>query len=344
MSSKISSATFVKLQGEILSKNLGPLYFFIGDEPYFLDKLSDIFEHNLLDENEQSFNLEVIYGADLNAGSFVALARQYPVFAPYRIILVKEAQRIRKDQMDRLTPYLKQPATSTVVVFVYKSETGPDKRTTIGKILFNEAVVFESKRMYENQIGDWIEQWLRLRNVAIEPQALILLVSCLGANLQLIENELNKILAQQPENKAARIDKDMIYENINIDKEFNIFELINALGERNGLKSIQIATYLSLQAKNNPTIMIVAQLYSFYLKVAKLKQRRNISEGEAAKLLGVHPFWVKQYLAAARVHTFSQVVGNIQHLQEADLALKGISTTQMSEAHILKSLVLNLLH
>jgi len=336
---------FGEIEQEIKARQYTPVYFFYGEESFFIEKLADAIEAHALTDVEKSFNFDTFYGPEIKATSLIATARAYPVMAQKRLIFIKEAHRLPKDQTDVLVSYLEKPVPTTIMVFLHLSGTKPDARTKFGKLVTQGTqyiTAFESKKLYENQVGSWVEDIIKRKGFAIQADALHLIIASLGTNLSLIEKELQKIFTHLTAEQKNTIDKNMVYDFINIDRDYNVFELINSLGQKNSYHSHLIIHQLLSNSKANPTVLIISQLYNYYSKLALIKQQRIESDTAAAQTLGLSPFIAKQYVSATRNYTYERLCQNMHFIVEADLSIKGIRTTQMGDEHILKMLVYRL--
>jgi len=287
----------LKIVNDIKNGNIKPIYFLMGDEPYFIDKLSDYMEQNLLSEDEKGFNQTVLYGRDVSIEEIVSTAKRYPMMAERQVVIVKEAQDLSKN-IDKLESYVDNPMLSTVLVFCYKYKT-LDKRKKMTKSLDKVGVVFESKKLYDNQVGDWIKRVLSAKNYTIEPKANAMLVEFLGADLSKINNELEKLQIILP--KGSTITPKQIEENIGFSKDFNNFELLNALGSRNQLKAYQIAQYFSDNQKANPLVVTTATVFGFFIKILKYHGLKDRNPKNVASALGVSPYFLKDYDLALKI-------------------------------------------
>lgn len=321
---------------------IAPVYFLHGDESYFIDKLADYILDKSLTEAERSFNLDVLYGPEVNGASLVANARSYPVMAQRRVMLIKEAHRIRKDQFDKLAQYLADPVETTTMVFLHKSGQKPDRRTKFGKTVFSNATVFESKKLYENQVFDWLGKLLTQRKVSADPDALQIIVGSLGQNLQRIANETEKIFLHLQSKGEHKITKEIVYQFVQIDREFNVFELISAVGARDLRQSQLIVQRMTANTKEHSPFMMIGQLSAFFAKLALLKQQRANTDQAVVKALKISPFIARQYLAALKKYSYARLKQNLAFIQHADLSLKGVVTTNMSEQHIMQTLIFQL--
>lgn len=333
---------FEVLKREIQAGKFAPLYYFFGEESYFLDKLTGLLESKVLNPGEETFNKAVIYGNEAKAGRLMGELRSFPMMAEHRLVLLKEAQQMNKAELEKLVPYLKQPLQSTVFVIVFKGKK-MDGRSKAFKAIKENGVIFESKSLYENQVSNWIGKFLKERDYTLEPSALQVLVAYLGNNLSLIESELEKIFIYLgPETK--HIPLPVVYEMINVDKDFNVFELINALGVRDHSKSHFIINQMMKNVKDHPPILVVFQLFKFYQRLALLQSKKLARVDDIGRFLRIHKFIAGQYATALRNYNARDLQRNLVAVLEADLFLKGVHSTHMSGEHVMKTLVYKLLN
>jgi DNA polymerase-3 subunit delta len=311
----------------------------MGDEPYFIDRLAGYFERDLLQEEEKSFNQQVFYGRDVEIGQIIEAAKRYPMMAERQLVLVKEAQALSRN-IEKLLPYAENPQPSTVLVFCYKYKS-LDKRTKLYKTLNKNGVVFESKRLYENQVPAWIESSLKEKGHPIAPKASHMLVEFLGTDLGKIDKELEKLtLIVEP---GKPITPEIIEENIGISKDFNNFELQNAIGERDIPKAHRIVNYFGQNPKDNPMVVTTAILHNFFAKILQYHSLGDKSKNNVASKLGVNPFFVKDYAMAARNIPMKKASQNIAFLRQADAMSKGVGAANVPQGDLLKELLVKIM-
>ena len=324
---------------EISKGNIKPIYFLMGEEPYYIDKISEFIEGNILDEAEKGFNQSVLYGRDVTVEEIIGAAKRYPMMAERQVIIVKEAQDLSRT-IEKLTAYATNPQMSTVLVINYKFKK-LDKRKALYKAIHKIGLVYESKRLYENQVVDWIRRVLSGKKYQIEPKAAHMLVDFLGTDLSKIKNELQKLITILPDHTI--ITPKHIEENIGISKDFNNFELRKAVGERNVAKANQIIEYFSQNPKSNPLVMTISLLNSFFTQLLVYHGLKNKSRDHAANALGIRAFFVKDYVTAANNYPMRKVSQIISLLRDADVKSKGVGASQ-SQRDILKELLFKILH
>ncbi len=316
-----------------------PIYFLMGEESYFIDQISDYITKNVLTEAEKGFNQHILYGKDTDVDTIITHARRFPMMANHQVIILREAQNIKK--IEDLEPYVRNPLNSTILVINYKYKT-LDKRKTFTKLIEQKGVLFESKKIYDNQLPAWINSYLSSHKYSIEPQASAMLAEYLGTDLSKVSNELNKLIISLPEN--TKITPDHIEKNIGISKDFNIFELQNALGERNVLKSNQIVNYFAANPGSNPFPRTVSSLYSFYMKILTYHFLEDKSQNAVASSLQVNPYFVRSYVAAAKQYPIKKVVDIMGILREYDMKSKGIGNVSASAGDLQKEMIYRILH
>lgn len=324
---------------DIKNGNFKPIYFLMGEEPYYIDKISEYIENNVLDEAEKGFNQTVMYGRDVAIDEIILSAKRFPMMAERQVIIVKEAQDLSRT-IDKLESYANNPQPTTVLVINYKYKK-LDKRKKAYKAIAKSGLIFESKKMYENQVSDWIRRVLSGKKFNIEPKASHLLVEFLGTDLSKISNELDKLTSVLP--AETIINSNHIEENIGISKDFNNFELRKAVGERQVVKANRIINYFAQNPKNNPLVMTISLLNSFFTQLLMYHGLKDKSKGSVAKALGVNPYFVDDYFSAAKNYPMRKVSQVIGLLRDADVKSKGVGANQ-SHHDILKELLFKVMH
>ncbi|PQJ82190.1 DNA polymerase III subunit delta [Polaribacter glomeratus] len=324
---------------DIKNGNIKPIYFLMGEEPYYIDKISDYIEENILEETEKGFNQQVMYGRDSTIEDIVSAAKRYPMMAERQVIIVKEAQDLSKN-IEKLVSYAENPQPTTVLVLNYKYKK-LDKRKKLHKAIAKFGLIYESKKLYENQVSDWIRRVLSGKKYQIEPKASQMLVEFLGTDLSKISNELDKLMIILP--KETVINDKHIEDNIGISKDFNNFELRKAVGEKNILKANRIINYFSENPKNNPTVMTISLLNSFFTQLLLFHGLQDKSKSSVARALGVSPYFIDEYFLAGRNYPMRKVAQVIAFLRDADVKSKGVGANQTQE-DILKELLFKILH
>jgi len=325
---------------EINSGNTKPIYFLMGEEAFYIDKISDYIENNILSDSEKEFNQMVLYGRDVTIEDIVANAKRFPMMAEKQVVIVKEAQDLSRT-IEKLSSYAENPQPSTVLVVCYKYKT-LDKRKKLAKIVSKNGCLFESKKLYENQVGEWISSNLKERGYNIEPKAVQMLVEFLGSNLSKINNELDKLTLVLP--KGTSISAIHIEDNIGISKDFNNFELRKSIGEKQVLKANQIATYFAQNPKSNPLVMTISLLNSFFTQLLMYHGLKDKGKINVAKVLRINPYFVNEYQRAAKNYPMRKVAQVIAYLRSADIKSKGVGASNLPQGDILKELLFKIMH
>jgi len=328
----------VKIINDIKAGNIKPIYFLMGDEPYYIDKLTEYIEQNILQEHERDFNQTILYGRDVTIEDVVGNAKRYPMMADRQVVVVREAQELSRT-IDKLESYVENPQNTTVLVFAYKYKT-LDKRKKVTKLLAKHGVVYESKKMYENQVGTWISRVLQGKGYSIEPKANAMLVEFLGNDLSKISNELDKLQIIFP--KGHTINPKDIEENIGFSKDYNVFELQNALGSRNQIKAYKIAQYFADNPKDNPMVVTTSLVFSFFIKVLKYHGIKDKNPAKVAPILGVSPFFMKDYDVALKNYPMKKVSSIVATLRDIDVKSKGVGANALPTHDLLKEMLVKI--
>ena len=317
-----------------------PIYLLQGEEPYYIDALSDYIEDNVLTDAEKGFNQTVFYGKDSDPVNIAESALRFPMMASKQVIVVKEAQSLGK--IETLASYAEKPLASTVMVLAYKYKT-VDARSKLVKAIKKNGVVFTSKKLYDNQVPGWIDGYLKEHNYTITPQAAQLLTTFLGTELGKIANELNKlVIAVKDTNK---ITPEHIEKNIGVSKDYNILELQNALGTKDVLKANKIINFFGANPTLNPIQKTVAGLYFYFSKLFTYHFLKDKSERSVAAELRVHPFFVREYISAAKKYSPTKLYEIMGILREYDMKSKGFNvSTMVNTADLQKEMIYKILH
>jgi len=329
-----------QLVTDIKKGNIKPIYFLMGEEAYYIDRVSDFIEEHVLAEEEKGFNQMVLYGRDVTIEDIIANAKRYPMMAERQVIIVKEAQDLSKS-IDKLADYVinLQPTTVLVINYKYKKL---DKRKALFKAINKVGVVYESKKLYENQVADWIRRVLSGQNYTISPKAAQMLVEFLGTDLSKINNELNKLKIILP--KDTQISPENIEENIGISKDYNNFELRKAVGDRNVFKAHKIINYFADNPKANPMIVTVSMLFHFFSQLLHLHGMNDKSPRSVASALKVSPYFVSDYITASKNYPMKTVSGVIAILRDFDVKSKGVGANAVPQGDLLKELLVRIMN
>lgn len=324
---------------ELKNKIYKPLYLLSGEESYFIDKVVDYIEDNVLTEDEKSFNLTVIYGKDADVRQIDSIAKRYPMMSNYQVVIIKEAQDLKG--INDLVFYAEKPLKSTILVVSYKHKE-IDARGKLYKTFEKNGTVLKSKRLYENQVPNWIVSCLKTKGMNIKPEAATMISDFLGTDLSKVENELNKLQILLP--PGTTITPDHVEKNIGISKDYNVFELMNAIGSRNILKANKIINYFGENTKENPPVLIIDRMYVFFTQLLKIHALGPQADRKAiATELGINEFFAKDYITGKNNFPIMKIINNISTLREFDLKSKGLGG-EMTPGQLLKELTFKILH
>lgn len=327
---------FKQIIQEVSGDVFHPVYVLAGEEAFFIDKIAEAIERKALSESEKAFNQTILYGKEIDFKTIVDNARQFPMMAARRLVLVKEAQQLKNSDLDKLVPYLENPSPQTILVLCHKHKK-LDKRTKYGKAAGKNAILFESKKLYDNQIAGWILDYVKTQNATISPNAAALMAEYLGSDLSKISNEIEKLLINT---KDKQIQIDHIHEQIGISKEYNVFEFQKALGQKNVVKSYRIINHMSENAKSNPIPMMVSSLYQYFTKIMIISGMKNASESVLLGALKLgSPYFLREYKAAAANFTVTEIQNILLALSKADQRSKGIGARTNDYKAILQDFV-----
>lgn len=325
----------------IKNKELLPIYFFHGEEPYFMDVALKAFENDLLTEEEKAFNQTVVYGKDTTYSEVISLARQFPMMGDLQVIIVKEAQDIvlTEPESKALLTYIENPVASTLLVIAYKYKK-VDSRKAFMKALTKNKMLFSSDKFRDYQIAKWIEGELKSLKLNATPSIPTLLAEYLGTDLSRISNELQKL--KMILKKEEILDEKIVETHIGISKDFNVFELIKALGRKDDVQSFKIAHFMG-QAKSTSLVMSIGNIYTFFSNLIIFQTMKGESPQNQASVMNVNPYFLKDYAEAARFYNLKHCTRAISVLREIDLKSKGLGAVNMSDGEILREMVYKIL-
>lgn len=330
---------------DLKSGKYAPIYFLQGEEPFFIDQISNFIEKNAIAEHEKSFNQVVMYGKEATMNVILSNARRFPMMSERQVVIVKEAQNIPnlgKEEVDGLLlNYLQNPLPSTILVFAHKYKK-IDGRKPLAKELDKKAILVTSEKIKDFQLPAWIEAYVKSQGHNIDTNTSSFLADSIGNNLELIANELTKIFINFTE--PTLLTKDHIQKYVGINKEYNNFELLKAIGFRDMVKANKIIHYFSQNPKSNPLIPMLALIYNYFAKIALIHANKNLGEAELAKITGVNPYFLKEYKSAAKNYHLGKVIDCFGYIQEADLRSKGVDSGGMDEAEILREMIFKIMH
>jgi DNA polymerase-3 subunit delta len=331
--------TVERILTDLKNRKFYPVYFLTGEESYYIDQIAAYIEDHVVEESQKDFNLTVLYGKDVDAAAIIGQAKRYPMMSDHQVVIVKEAQDVKN--IEELQPYLEQPLGSTLLVLCYKYKK-IDKRRIFVKTVEKKGVFFESARLYENKIPEWIRIYLQEKGYSITPKASVMLTEFLGTDLTRIANELGKLQINAP--AGSVIDEKLVELQIGIHKDFNVFELQKALGVRDTFKAYQIAAYFAGNPRENPLPRTLSILHAYFLKLMLYHQLKDKSRNSVASALGINPFFVQDYQSAAQQYPMDQLIRIMGIFREYDLKSKGIDNVSADDGELLKEMIFKILH
>jgi DNA polymerase-3 subunit delta len=322
-----------------------PIYFLFGAEVFYIDQITLYIEENALEPAEKGFNQMIFYGKDVTVNDLISHAKRFPMMSERQVVIIKEAQGIqdfnRQEAQEMLANYVQNPLPSTILVLAFKNKT-LDKRKSLFKTIEKHAIAVESKKLYDNQIPDWVFQYISDKGHEIEVTAAQILIDFIGNDLERLSNEINKVLINYSE--KVTITPGIVQKYIGISKDYNAFELQRAIAVKDILKANKIVNYFGTNTKTNPIIPVIALIFNFFSKILVIHKSKDKSQNQLAKLAGVNPYFIKEYIHAAQNYSLGKVIQNIHYIREADLRSKGVGAGNIKDGEILKELVYKLLH
>jgi DNA polymerase-3 subunit delta len=334
------AVTYEEIISDLKNRIFKPVYFLAGEEPYYIDLITEYIEERVLPEDEKAFNQMILYGDDTNIPSIIDTARRFPMMSSHQVIIIKEAQSLKK--LEDLVIYLEKPLLSTILVISYKYKT-LDKRTKLFKTLESHGAYFESAKIRDYLIPGWIERYLMTKGIRIDPNASAMLTEYLGTDLHKIVNELDKLIITLPEGKPV-ITNGLIEKNIGISKDYNNFELQKAIGEKNVLKANMIVHYFANNPKENPITLTIASLFGYFSKLLTYHYVTDKSKNSVASVLKVNPFFVKDFETSSVKYNVTRTLQIISLLRTYDMRSKGYGDPGTDQGDLLKELVYKILH
>ncbi|MCE2612244.1 DNA polymerase III subunit delta [Flavobacteriaceae bacterium D16] len=325
---------------EIRKGQSRPIYFLMGEETYYIDRIADFISDTVLTEEEKGFNQVVLYGKEISVDDVVSHSKRYPMMAEKQVVIVKEAQHLSRT-IDQFAHYADNPQPSTVLVLCYKYKKLDKRKKLYKSLMASNAVLFESKKLYENQVTEWIRKTLKSQGYTISHKASILLVEFLGTDLSRINNELEKLKLVLP--KSSQITPDHIEQHIGISKDYNNFELKKAIGEKDVKKATQIINYFTRNPKDNPFVVTITLLHTFFSQLLQYHGLNDHSPKNVASALRINPYFVGEFQTAARNYPMKRASQIISALRELDLKGKGVGASNMPQGELLKELLARIL-
>lgn len=338
-------ANVKKILGDLKSRRYSPVYFLQGEEPYFIDLISQYIEASVLTDAEKGFNQVILYGKDTSVASILTNARRFPMMSERQVVIIKEAQDIPDLNKDTgiklLLDYLARPVPSTVLVFCHKHKS-LDKRRELGKKIDQLSVCLSTKKLYDNQLPAFVTEYVQEKKISIEDKAVQALCEYVGNDLNRLANEIDKLTVVLKGNDSITLE--LVMTQVGVSKEYNIFELQKAILYKDVLAANRIVNYFESNTRKNPIIPVVAFLYSFFSKVLVASQSADKSEKALVSVLKVSPYAAKDYSLALRQYPASKLVDIIARVKEADLRLKGVNTGSVTDGQIFRELIYRMMH
>lgn len=333
--------TYEEIVRNLRNKVYAPVYFLMGEEDYYIDRISDYIIDTVLTDTEKEFNLTVLYGSDTDIATIINAAKRYPMMSKYQVVAVREAQALRN--LDELVYYLQKPLESTILVMCYK-HGALDRRKKLVAELEKAGVLFESKKLKDAQLPGFITSYLKRKQVEIEPKASEMMAEFVGTDLNRMAGELEKLVITLPTGQR-RITPEQIERNIGISKDYNNFELRNALIEKDVLKANRIIKYFEENPKNNPLQVTLAVLFNFFANLMLVYYAPDKSDRGIAAHLGLRSPWqAKDYENAMKRYTGVKVMQIVGAIRQCDAKSKGVENSSVSDGELLRELVYFILH
>ena len=337
-------ASVKKIMSELKAGKYAPVYFLQGEETFYIDLIANYIEENALPTADRSFNQVIVYGKDAAMANILTHARRFPMMAEKQVVIVKEAQEIqdlnKEGGSKLLLDYLKNPQPSTILVFCHKHKS-LDKRKELGKKIDHYTVALNCKKMYDNQLPDFISEYASDKKISIEDRAVMALCEYVGNDLHRLTNEVDKLMIASPANS---ISLEQVMNGVGVSKEYNIFELQKAIIRKDTLLANRIVNYFEANTRKNPMIPVVAFLYSFFSKLLAASQCEDKTDKGLVSILKVSPYAAKDYVYALRQYPTDKIIYTISSLKEADLKLKGVNSGSGTDGQILRELIFRIVY
>lgn len=338
---KSPGITYEQIVRDVRGGNIKPVYYLMGEESYYIDRVADFIVQSVLKPEEQEFSLLTLYGADTDVESIMTAARAYPMGSQYMVVLVKEAQNLK--HFDRFELYFRQIQPTTILIFCHKNGT-IDRRKTVASLIAKQGVLFESKKLYDSQLPPFVADYMRRRRVAIDTEAAELLSAYVGADLNRLASEMDKLIVALPEG-ARSVTADLVKQNIGVTRNFNVFELQDALGAKDVFRVFGIAKYFESNPKENPVQMILPSLFKYFSNIMLAFYAPDKSERGIAAWLGMTEWQVrKNVLPPMKAYSGVKVMQILSEIRRTDARSKGVGNPSISNGDLMKELLYFILH
>ena len=333
--------TYEEIARDLKNRIYKPVYYLMGEESYYIDRISEYIAQTVLNENEKEFNQTILYGADTDIATIINAAKRYPMMSKYQVVIVKEAQGVKN--IDELSYYLQKPLESTILVLCHKHGV-LDRRKKLAAEIEKVGVLFESKKIKDAQLTGFITSYLKRKSIEIEPKASEMMAEFVGTDLSRMAGELEKLIITLPKGQK-RITPEQIEQNIGISKDYNNYDLRNALIIKDVFKANQIIKYFEENPKTNPLQMTLSVLFNFFSNLMLAYYAPEKSEQGIAAQLGLKSPWQsKDYLAAMRKYSGVKVMQIIGEIRYCDAKSKGVGNSSLGDGELLRELVYKILH
>lgn len=334
--------TFQAIMSDLKAQKFSPIYILMGDESYYIDQISDYISENVLMPGERDFNLTVCFGSDVSAVQVTDMARRFPMMAKYQVIIVKEAQNIRS--LEALEKYLKNPVKSTILVWCYKNGK-IDARKKVMSLAQANGVVFESKKLRDYQLGDFIQNYVKEKSVSIDPKSCQMIAGFVGADLNRLTSELDKVIISLSDDDR-RVTPETVEREVGVSKDFNTFELREAIVQKNIFKANQIVKYFDKNPKAGSLYSFLPLLFSFFQNLMIVHySAKKATENDVAKALDLRSSWgAKEYFVGLRNYSPRKTMEVISKIRETDAKSKGLDNPNTGVGDLMKELIFFILH
>ncbi len=330
---------FKQIENDIKSKKFSPIYLLMGEEEFYIDYLTNLIIENSISKSEKEFNYNVLYGKETDIDEIISICKKFPLMSNHQVVVIKEAQDLSRT-IDKLSDYANNFLESTILIINYKHKS-LDKRKSLYKLISKNGVVFESKRLYENQVQQWIKDQLNNKSIKISNKAVAMIVDFLGTDLSKIDNELTKLL--QLKKNLKEVSENEIEKYIGISKEYNNFELRNAISEKNAFKAFQIADYFAKNPNSNPLVVTISMVFDFFSKLLLYHANESFPDSKKAIIMKINPYFIKEYNKASKNYSIKKVTQVISIIREYDLKSKGSGVKNTSHLELLNEMIVRII-
>ena len=338
---KTTGITYEQIIREVRAGSIKPVYYLMGEESYYIDRIADFLVDSILKPEERDFNLITYFGADVDIDTVITAAKSYPMGASHLVIVVREAQNLK--QIDRLEYYFRQMQPSTVLIFCHKNGT-LDRRTKTATLINKEGILFESKKLYDNQLPVFVRDYLKRKRVAIDAESCEIVSALIGSDLNRIASELDKLVLALPKGEKT-VDRNLVLSQIGVSKNYNIFELQDAIIEHNVVKANRIISYFDKNPKDNPIQMVLPLLFKFFSNLMLSYYAPDKSDSGLSTWLGMSDWQVKKNIQPAmRIYSGMKVMQILSEIRRTDARSKGVGITSISNGDLMKELIYFILH